>query len=232
MRGSLLVVALWGCALGLGGCAGEPPPPPLPTITTPTPEATPEKKGLTAAELRAMDEDVVYTAATGVLDDIEESVAPPPADPTPVPSVTRNRPAPRATPRPTPKPRPYRFRGWRDGVEGFDEIADEHDQRHKTVVVYFHTDWCGWCRRLERDYFADAQFARWLDRVPRVHIDPEDGAAEREIADMFDVTGYPTFIVMPAGNTWYSRLHPFGRGGKHQSPEQFLAAVEAAGEPK
>ena len=223
-------------AILLCACGFDPPPPPLELPPPPTPEVTPAKEGLTAAELLAMDEDVVYTAATGVLEDIEESTAPPPPAPvaSPTPRSDSSRPQRRAAapPRPSPTPRPYRFRGWQHGVEGFDEVADEHDQRHKTVVVYFHTDWCGWCRRLERDYFDSPRFARWLDRVPRVHINPEDGAAEREIADMFKVRGYPTFVVMPAGNTWYSRLHPFGTGGKHRTVDEFLAAVETAGKPK
>jgi thiol-disulfide isomerase/thioredoxin len=228
---TLLIALLVGC----GAPSTPPPPPPAEPVAEPTAEPSPIKRGLTADELMAMDEDDGYSAATGVLENIEESLAPP--EPTPdapkaATAKVRGQPTPRRTPRPTPTPRPYSFRGWEEGVEGFEDVAREHDSRQKSVIVYFHTDWCGWCRRLERDYFDHPRFSRWLGRMPRVHINPEDGEGERAIASMFKVRGYPTFVVMPGGTTWYSRLHPFGREGKHQTVDEFLDDAREAAEKK
>lgn len=225
----------WGVGLAmlLQGCAPEPPPAPPPPVDTPAPATpTPEPRGLTAAELLALDEEDSWGVTE--LADVEESVAPPAATPSPTPSSVDAGPArlPAArAPTPTPKPRPYRFTGWEEGARGFERVAREHDSRQKAVVLYFHTDWCGWCRKLERDYFAHPRFARWLRRMPRVHINPEDGEAEREIAAMLGVRGYPNFVVMPAGNTYGTRLHPFVRGGEDLSVDAFLEAAEAAAEP-
>ena len=230
MRSRWLSTALTALLLGCSTAPAPPAPTPTPFAVRRSEPSTPTQ-GLTAAELLAMDDGIAYTAGEGVRRDVVESVArtvlQEEVTPAPREAASTGRRA-AATPRPTPTPRPYRFRGWEEGVDGFEEIARLHDERFKPVVIYFHTDWCGWCRRLERDYFEDASFSHWLSRIDRVHINPEDGQGEADIARMFKVRGYPTFVVMAAGNSKYFRLHPFGQKGAHQSPEQFLADVQEA----
>lgn len=195
-----------------------------------TPEATPERAGLTAAEVLALDEGASYGVAQPE-QPVLESVAPTEAAPAEASSAPTEAVAPPPSDhRPTPTPRPYRFVGWEEGADGFERVAKEHDERHKAVVIYFRADWCGYCKRLERDYLAHPLVAGWLRNTPKVHINPEDGDAEMEIARMFRVRGYPTFAVMPPNTTWGTRYHPFRQGGEDQTPAEFLADLKAAAE--
>ncbi len=216
----------------LPGCPDPAPPPSAftPAPEPETPEATPEKVGLTAAEVLALDADASYGVAQPE-EPVAESLAPPEqttAAPTPPPTVGAST---TVAVRPEPTPRPYRFVGWEEGADGFERVAKEHEQRHQAVVLYFRADWCGYCKRLERDYLADPRIASWLRKMPRVHIDPSAGDEEMEIARMFRVRGYPTFAVMPPDSTWGTRLHPFRQGGEDQSPSEFLADLEEAAKP-
>ena len=79
---------------------------------------------------------------------------------------------------------------------------------HRPVVVDVYTDWCGWCKRMDRDVYARADVSQYLAaHFVLVKLNAESG--ERTIyqgrnrpasalATAFDVTGYPTTIFLAA----------------------------------
>ncbi len=75
----------------------------------------------------------------------------------------------------------------------------EAGDRDTLVMVFFYTDWCGWCRRLEKETFTDPEVRRELDRLVAMRVDAEDEGAE--LAARYDVDSYPTLVfVDPAGD--------------------------------
>lgn len=93
---------------------------------------------------------------------------------------------------------------WREWDEGLREAAASR----RPVLVDVYTDWCGWCKRMDRDVYTKSDVRDYLSRkFVTVKLDAE--AAEpahyqdqnftsRSLAARFDITGYPTTIFLRA----------------------------------
>jgi thioredoxin-related protein len=95
----------------------------------------------------------------------------------------------------------------------------------KHVFVDAYTEWCGWCRHMDRHTFSDAEVAAFIERhfVP-VKFDMEEGDGLR-LALKFRVTGFPTYLVFsPEGRLVY-RL--FG----YLPSAEFIDAMRTALDP-
>jgi hypothetical protein len=167
--------------------------------------------GVTAAELRAQEEPL---DTAGLV-----AVRPPPfdvSDPADAPGLVT----------PDNRTRP----GWFKGAEGYERAILEREKRDAPLIVYFHTDWCTWCRRLDEEFLAHDDVAGWLNRAQRVEINPEHGDAELALAREFGIRGYPGLFVLRPGSDDPRRVHPFRRG-RTISTSQFLSELkDAAGE--
>ncbi len=120
--------------------------------------------------------------------------------------------------------------GWYEGAAGYERARLERSRRDAPLIVYFHTDWCAYCRRLDEEFLANDAVAGWLNRSLRVAINPEDGDAELALARTFGIGGYPGFFVLRPGSEEARRVHPFRRG-RTISTAQFLEELKtAAGE--
>ena len=94
-----------------------------------------------------------------------------------------------------------KWQGWDAGLR-----AAAKTQRPVLVDVY--TDWCGWCRRMDRDVYAREDVREYLARrYVTVKLDAEAGDAasyegkaykSSSLAGRFRVTGYPTTIFLRA----------------------------------
>ena len=70
----------------------------------------------------------------------------------------------------------------------------------KLVMVDIYTDWCGWCKRLDKDVYANAAVAEALAKhfIP-VKVNPEKSREGAELAKKFGTQGFP-HIVFVNGN--------------------------------
>ena len=89
----------------------------------------------------------------------------------------------------------------------------------RPVVLTFYTDWCGWCRKLERTTFTDPRFRDLSGSFVPVRV---NGDKERSLAALFRVRGYPTTVVL---SRWGKEV---GRIVGYQPPEPFVAALAQA----
>jgi len=93
---------------------------------------------------------------------------------------------------------------WRDWNQGLAEA----EAQGKPVLVNVYTDWCGWCRRMDREVYArDDVKASLAKRFVTVKLNAEANDAatyrgkdftSRSLASGFRVTGYPTTIFLRA----------------------------------
>lgn len=92
-----------------------------------------------------------------------------------------------------------------EGLEWYTDIlkANEASKASNKPIFAFFTgsDWCGWCRKLQRDVFAKPEFVEWakknvilleLDFPRNKQLSPELKQQNSNLQQTFQVQGYPT----------------------------------------
>lgn len=111
--------------------------------------------------------------------------------------------------------------GWYHGASGYDRAITEQKASGKPILLYFHTEWCGWCKKLDRDVFASSAFDSRFGSALKVKVNPDDSRTERELASRYSVRGFPTVYVVAAGE---ARQPVVG----YLPADEYLAALQAA----
>jgi thiol-disulfide isomerase/thioredoxin len=97
-------------------------------------------------------------------------------------------------------------------------------ERDSLLMLEFYTDWCSWCRRLEKDTLSDGEVRKQLRKVVAVRVNAEEDG--RELARRYDVDIYPTIVFTDHEGDEIDRIIGY------LPPEQFLsqaARIEAGG---
>ncbi len=110
---------------------------------------------------------------------------------------------------------------WKDFSTGF-ELAEAES---KLMFVVFETNWCGYCKKMNRSTFKDPGVVERLNELVAVKINAEDdkrvnGYSGRELASRYGVAGYPALMVLDPGGAVRSRTSGF------LSAREFLEWVE------
>jgi thioredoxin-related protein len=122
---------------------------------------------------------------------------------------------------------PVAWRGWNDG------LAAAAGSR-KPVIVDVYTDWCGWCKRMDRDVYARAEVSEYLNRTfVMVRLNAESNErvqytghslTARSLAGGFQVTGYPTTIFLRSNGEHLVNVPGY------LAPEKFMLLVRYIGD--
>ncbi|HSP33689.1 MAG TPA: thioredoxin family protein [Thermoanaerobaculia bacterium] len=91
------------------------------------------------------------------------------------------------------------FEGWYEGASGLERALDEQKANGKPVLLYLHTEWCGWCKKLESDVFRTSNFETQFGSVLKVRLNPEENRANDAVIKRFPARGYPTVYVITKG---------------------------------
>jgi thioredoxin-related protein len=122
---------------------------------------------------------------------------------------------------------------WVESLEEALEVAKKHDE---LVLVDFYTDWCGWCKKLDRDVFSQDSFKKAASGIVAVKVNAEK---HRPLADRFGATSYPRlFFLSSEGHTidqvrGYLNLDPFTAKVQQvkSGDTEYDRARAAAGDP-
>jgi thioredoxin-related protein len=119
---------------------------------------------------------------------------------------------------------------WRSWDAGLREAGTSG----RPVLVDVYTDWCGWCKRMDRDVYARADVQDYLARkFVTVKLDAESKAVaryegraytSRTLAARFGVTGYPTTLFLSAKGA------QLGNVPGYSPPEDFLLLLRFVGD--
>ena len=113
---------------------------------------------------------------------------------------------------------------WLRDAPGYERALQMQRELGVPLVVYFYADWCPYCRDLDSQYLPAPPVQQFLKGVVKVRINPEHGRPEREIANKFGVTGYPSFFVVRKPSSLPVKLNPFRRSGANLTPAEFASA--------
>ena len=105
-----------------------------------------------------------------------------------------------------------------------DEAIKISHKKNKPIMLFFTgSDWCGWCKKLQREVFFKDEFIKWANnKVILVELDfprksklPENIQKQnRELAQNFGVRGYPSiYFVQPKKNSKGIELSAIGKSG-------------------
>jgi len=92
---------------------------------------------------------------------------------------------------------------WKNVNSGMQEAK----QTRKYVLADVYTDWCGWCKRLDRDTFTNPELTRFLsEKFVSVKANAEDGGAGQKLAGDYGVNGYPCALVFDPNGKMIGRI--------------------------
>lgn len=130
----------------------------------------------------------------------------------------------------TPAPASGGTFAWHEDAKGFELALDEALKTETPLAVYFYTDWCGYCRQLEREVLYRAETEDYMRNVTKVRINPENGHTEGAIARRYGVVGFPSFFMHPGpGHEAKKLTGRVKRDGEWQmqTPEEFVETMQS-----
>ena len=108
----------------------------------------------------------------------------------------------------------------------FDEGVKLAAKDKKPVVIDFYTDWCGWCKKMDKETYYDTAVVNFASRhlvMVKVNAESEERFgfkgttySGRQLARYFEVEGFPTTVFLHADGETITAIPGY------QPPEQFL----------
>lgn len=123
--------------------------------------------------------------------------------------------------------RAVQWKAWNPGLEAARASG-------KPVLVDVYTDWCGWCKRMDRDVYARQDVNAYLSsHFVTVKLNAEGGElaayqgrnySGRSLAAAFGIDGYPTTVFLSATGDRLVNVPGY------VEPERFLALLRYIGD--
>jgi thioredoxin-related protein len=112
----------------------------------------------------------------------------------------------------------------------FEEAIAANAKNPKMILVDVYTDWCGWCKKMDRETFTDPQvIAHFQKNFYAVKLNAEDTKrsfqfmdktfTEAQMAAAMRVNSYPNFVVIEPG------LQNIAQLPGYREPAAFLAGL-------
>ena len=104
------------------------------------------------------------------------------------------------------------------------------EKEPRKIIMDVYTDWCGWCKKMDKTTFADEEVARYVNEnfyAVKLKADSKDKVtfkgkefAKGELAQAFRVTGYPTIVFFDEA---FSKFQPVSG---YRGAEDFLSLLQ------
>jgi len=99
------------------------------------------------------------------------------------------------------------------------KAAEQAAKSKKPLMIDVYTDWCGWCKKLDKDTYSDARVVKLSRKFVCVKV---DGDKNTEFVKKYAIQGYPTIVFL---NSKSKEIH---RVVGYQGPGDFLKSMNEA----
>ncbi|SHM86387.1 Thioredoxin-related protein [Cyclobacterium lianum] len=114
----------------------------------------------------------------------------------------------------------------------FEEVIDKAAEQPKMILVDVYTDWCGWCKKMDKETFTDQNVIDYVNQnFYAVKLNAEDAKSkfefrgkeytEEEMARAMRVRSFPNFVIMDAAMENITQLPGY------REAEPFVEALAA-----
>jgi thioredoxin-related protein len=120
--------------------------------------------------------------------------------------------------------------GWTNDYAKAVETAKAENK--KLLLDFTGSDWCGFCKLLDKEVFSTPQFKDWAKNFvlvqvdfPRAPLSPQLQAQNNDLKSKYPVTGYPTIVIMDASGNVLARQVGYHPGS---GPAAYVGELDAA----
>ena len=91
-----------------------------------------------------------------------------------------------------------------DWITNFDQALAKAKESKKPIVIAFYAEWCGPCKLMDKETFADAsvsgEMSNWI--CAKIDVDKNPDTAKK-----YNISAIPTtFLLTPEGQTMESKV--------------------------
>jgi len=106
-----------------------------------------------------------------------------------------------------------------DWASDYQAALTEARERDTLVMIKVYTDWCHWCKELDKNVFTDARVIELSKSIVNLKANAEDEGYGTQVAQLFGVQGYPTTLFVNGDGEEIDRI------GGYLPAEDFLAEM-------
>lgn len=106
-----------------------------------------------------------------------------------------------------------------DWYRNVDEATTAAKSRDTIIMVDVFTDWCHWCKELDKNVFTDQRVIDLSAKIVNLKVNAEDNGQGTALAKKFGVNGYPTILFITADGQEVDRI------GGYLPPEDFAETM-------
>lgn len=89
----------------------------------------------------------------------------------------------------------------------YDEALSKANAEQKLVLVDLYTDWCGWCKKMDRETFSDPRVGKATRGMVPIRVNAEKGG--EDVARRYRVDGFPVVIFLDGKGREVQRIRGF-----------------------